>query len=268
MQGKLLIVFEDALAPDLVQIVRRAAQPDRLSNRGRACFKAMRRRFKFALRQRDTGDHFATAMKGLHRLEDFLASIKHPCAGGAAHLVARKRQEIAVDLADVERPVARALRGIDERDRSHRPSPRTKVGDRIDCPESVRDMGEGENFHRPIEQGVELLEIKSAFGRDGDEAQHRSLAAREKLPWHQIAMVFHLGKEDDIALANVGVAPGASHQVNAFGGSSCENDGFRRRSEVAGQSVARAFEGGRRPIAQFMQSSMDIAVIVLVKARQ
>ena len=127
-------------------------------------------------------------------------------------------------------------------------------------------MGEGENFHPSFEQGVELLEIKSAFGRDGDEAQNRSLAAREKLPWHQVAMVFHLGKEDDIALANVGIAPGASHQVNAFGSSSCKDDGFRRRSEVAGQSVARAFEGGRRPIAQFMQSSVDVAVIVFVEA--
>ena len=41
---------------------------------------------------------------------------------------------------------------------------------------------------------------------------------------------------------------------------------FRRRSEVAGQPLARAFEGGRRPIAQFMQSSVDIAIIVLVEA--
>ena len=79
-------------------------------------------------------------------------------------------------------------------------------------------------------------------------------------------MVFHLGKEDDIALANVGIAPGASHQVNAFGSPSCKDDGFRRRSEVAGQPLARAFEGGRRPITQFMQSSVDVAVIVLVEA--
>ena len=79
----------------------------------------MGRRFKFALRQRDTGDHFAPAMEGFHRFEEFLAPIKNSCAGWAAHFVARERQEITADLAHVERLVARALRGVDERDRSY-----------------------------------------------------------------------------------------------------------------------------------------------------
>ena len=85
----------------------------------------MGRRFKFALRQRDTGDHFAPAMEGFHRLKEFLAPIKDPCAGWAAHFVARERQEITADLAHVEGLMARALRGIDERGRSDTPGSRT-----------------------------------------------------------------------------------------------------------------------------------------------
>jgi hypothetical protein len=127
-------------------------------------------------------------------------------------------------------------------------------------------VGEGENFHRPFQQRIELLEIKAAFGRDGDEAQNRCLATSEKLPWHQVAMVFHLGQQDDIALANVCIAPGASYQVNAFGSPPCKDDGVRGRSEVASQPLARPFEGGRCPITQLMQAPVDVAIIALVEA--
>ena len=126
-------------------------------------------------------------------------------------------------------------------------------------------MGEGEKFYRPLEKAVELLELKPAFGGDGDEAQNGSLATREKLPWHQVAMVFHLGKEDDVALTNVCVAPGASHQVDAFGSPSGKDDVLRWSFKVTGEPLAGALESGRRSITQFMQSTVNIAIIVLVE---
>src|SRR6478672_195125 len=125
VEGKLLVVLEDSLTPDLIQIVGCAAQTDRLSDRRRACFEAMGRSLKFALRQGDTGDHFAPAVEGLHRFKDFPAPVKNSRTGGAAHFVARERQEITADLADIERLVAGALCRVDERDRSDTPGSRT-----------------------------------------------------------------------------------------------------------------------------------------------
>ena len=192
------------------------------SNRGRAGFKAMRRGLN-SLWVSATLDHFA-AVKGFHVLEDFLASIKHPHAGGSAHLMARKGQEIAIELANVERPVARALCRIDERGHTGSSGPGADLRSGIDCSQSVGDMREGEDLDGPIEESVEIFQLEQAVRADRDEAKPRALSMRQKLPWHEIAVVFHLREENDVTPAYMGLSPRADNQIDALGRSPGEND--------------------------------------------
>ena len=86
--GKRLVMVEDTLASDAVQYV--LTLPRRWLEQSQACrLQSDAAGFKFAL-----GECYARSsrrhLKGLHVLEDFFASIKHPHAGGPASY-ARKR---------------------------------------------------------------------------------------------------------------------------------------------------------------------------------
>ena len=83
-----------------------------------------------------------------------------------------------------------------------------QFGDGVDRAERVRDVGEREELHVARRAGRRAGEVQQALvARHGDEAQLRAGALREQLPRHEVAVVLHLGEQDDIAPLEARGAP-------------------------------------------------------------
>src|SRR5216684_4365476 len=100
----------------------------------------MRRLLECALFERDTYDHFASAVPGWHRIQNLRAPIERTDASWSAHLMSGKRKEIAVKLLHIERHVPTALRSVHECEYACCARFRTKLRDRVDCTQRVGDV--------------------------------------------------------------------------------------------------------------------------------
>src|SRR6185437_11811764 len=79
-------------------------------------------------------------------------------------------------------------------------------------------------------------------------------------------MVLHFGEKNLIAGFNVLVAPGARDKIYGLGLAARENDFFRAASiQEARHALARCLECTCGAIAQFMDSTMHVGIVVLVK---
>ena len=110
-------------------------------------------------------------------------------------------------------------------------------------------MREGEDLNGPIEQSVQIFELEQAVRADGDEAEDGALPMRQKLPWHEIAMVFHLREENDVTLADMGLPPRAHNQIDALGCSPGENYRIFLGANVVSDPLPRAFVSSGRTVA-------------------
>ena len=88
----------------------------------------------------------AAEVERRHRLEQLRASPERADARRAAHLVGREREEVAVELLDVDRVVRCGLRGVDDHDRALLVRPRGEPLDRVDRPQRVRDEVVGDDL--------------------------------------------------------------------------------------------------------------------------
>ena len=264
LTGQGLVVLENGGASDPVNVVGGGTESDGLGNGGRAGLEAVGGGLEFAVGEADAGNHFAPAVEGFHGREDVPSAPKDADPGRAAHFVAGERQKIAAEFAHVEREVAGALRRINQRSDPGQPRPGAEFGGGIDRAERVRDVNEGENFHRAGEEFVKVRQIEESIGSHRDEAQACAFAFGQELPRHEVAVMLHLGEENDVARAHMGVAPGAGHQVDALGRAAGEDDLVRRRADVGGQAFAGTFVGSGGAVAQFVQAAVDVAVVLFV----
>src|SRR5215212_5205584 len=103
-------------------------------------------------------------------------------------------------------------------------------------------MREGKELHLFAEEGIELLQRQRAVFLHRHKAQTRAAAYRQQLPWHQVAMVLHLGEQNDIALVDELPAPRLRHEIDALSGSAREDDLFgTRRANIIRHPLACAF---------------------------
>ena len=131
-------------------------------------------------------------------------------------------------------------------------------------------MDHREELHLGREQRLELVQVEQAFvAGDGDVAELRAGALGEHLPRHDVAVVLHLGEEDDIAGLHEGVAPGVGDQVDALGGAAREDDFLGAAGvEEFPRPLSRRLEGIRGTVAQLVDAAVDIGVVALVVTHQ
>src|SRR5207302_5713571 len=79
--GQRLLVFEDVVAPELLDEVDRRAEPDRAGDVGRTCLEPVRRGLKLALLESDNEYHLAAPLPGRHLREQLVAAVKPAGAG-------------------------------------------------------------------------------------------------------------------------------------------------------------------------------------------
>ena len=139
VHGELVLVPLDRLEPDLVDVVDRRAEPDRLGDRLRARLVLRGHLAPGRLLERDLADHVPAEVERLHRLEQLEPAPQRADARRPAHLVRREREEVAAERLDVDRLVRRRLRPVDDHDRALLVRPGRELLDRVDRPERVRD---------------------------------------------------------------------------------------------------------------------------------
>src|SRR5437764_6435731 len=119
-------------------------------------------------------------------------------------------------------------------------------------------MREREQLHFRREQLIELFEPERAVVAHRNEAKTRADPFCQDLPWHQIAVVLHLGEQNYVARPHKLSAPCLRNEVDTLRSPAGEYDLIRaRRADVLRDACLSRFVGLRRARAQLVESAMN-----------
>lgn len=108
-------------------------------------------------------------------------------------------------------------------------------------------------------------EVEKAVWSHRNEAQGGAGLLGQHLPWDEIAVMLHFGEENDVSRFQVSAAPSVCDEVDGLGGASSEDDLVGGLSvEKTGDLCARIFVSFGGSSAQFVESSVDVGVVVFV----
>ena len=139
----------------------------------------------------------------------------------------------------------------------------------IDRSQHVRNGGHGHQPRALVEQFVELIEPQQSVVVDRDEAQHGPGPRGQLLPGDDVGVVLHLGQQDFVAGAQVGVAPTAGDQVDAFGRAVREDHFLARLGADEGLHLQPGLlEQIGALIAQPVNAAMDVGIVLFVDVDQ
>ena len=107
----------------------------------------------------------------------------------------------------------------------------------------------------------ERLHVELAVVEHRDDAQRRALLGTQHVPRHDVRVVLDGRDQDLVARADVGAAPGLSHEVDALGGVPREDQLARlgRADEARDLGPGRLEQVGC-PAAQIVDTAMDVGV--------
>ena len=94
----------------------------------------------------------------------------------------------------------------------------------IDRAQHVRDGRDGHQLRARAEQLVQRVQSQQAVVGQWGCGEHGPASLGQLLPGHEVRVVLHLGEQNLVAGAHVGVAPTACHQVDACGRAVGEDD--------------------------------------------
>ena len=136
-------------------------------------------------------------------------------------------------------------------------------------PSELETWVKAKSFTSGVSSSAKLLERERAIVAHRHEAQPRAGSLREQLPRHEIAVVLHLGEQDDVAGAEKFSAPRLRHEIDALRRPAREDDLVRaRRAEVVAPRLPRALVRLGRARTQLVQAAMHVGVVVLVVVAQ
>ena len=262
------LVLVDLVHADGLQVVDGRPEPDRVDVRRRAGLELPGQLVPGRKIDRDAGDHVAAVQERPHLLQDRGAAPHDTGAGRGEHLVAAECQEIAVEIADVDRGVRDRLGPVDDDERASR----ARLGDerlrRGDRPKAVARVGDGDELRALRHGRGELVAPQPAVVVDVHDHEGRADLLGELLPGHEVRVVLEHRRDDHVAGADVLAPPGVHDQIQALGGIAAEDDlaGLRRVDEL-GDLLAGALEERRCPLAELIDAPMDVGVVLQVDGR-
>ena len=163
VRGERALVRAHALHPELVEVVDRGAQADRLRDRRRAGLELPRQLVPGGALEVHGGDHVAAGEERRHLLEELGSAVQDADARGAERLVPRPAVEVGAERCDVDGHVRHRLRTVHDRDRAGGADARGHLRDGVDRAEHVGDVREGDEPHVAArELRVELLQRELA----------------------------------------------------------------------------------------------------------
>ncbi len=269
-----------------LEVVDRCPEPDGLGGHRHAGLEALRRRCEGRGLHADDLDHGSAGEERRHRLEEVVAAPEHADAGRTEHLVARERDEVDAEGADVDRHVRHRLAGVEDDERADRVR---RVGDllhRGDRAEHVALVGERDDLGArgdDAEPVLGVIEVEPTVLRHADPAQDRPGLVADLLPRHEVGVVLHLGHHDLVARREDealraggkrravlrlrrGVGEGVRDQVDRLGGVLGEHQLARLRAQEVGDALTGVLVGVGGLLREEVRTAVHRGVVPRVEA--
>lgn len=191
---------------------------------------------------------------------------KTPIPVGPIILWPLKAKKVGVQRLHVNGHVGDALRAIHQHQRASGVRLPGDFRHRVDRAQDIGYMGER---HQPdpafIQHPGEGVHVERAVLTQRHITNRKSLFGGQHLPGHDIRVVFHDGRQHDIAGLQVGTAPGLRDQIDAFGGAACENNlAFAGGVDKAFDFDTRPFIGGGGFFAEGVNTPVYVSVVAAV----
>jgi len=123
-------------------------------------------------------------------------------------------------------------------------------------------VGDRDQLRSALEQRREGLHIQPALVVDRHPVDLGPGPLGQLLPRHQVRVVLHLGQQQAVAGADVGVAPGPRHEVDRLRRVADEDHlAAVRRAEVGGDGAPRLLVGLRRLGRKSVRPPVDVRVV-------
>jgi hypothetical protein len=207
-------VSSDLLDPGLLDPVDRGPQSDRLRDLRRAGLELPGQIGPGRLVRGHGADHVPTADERWHLLEHRSAPVQNSDPGRAVGLVPRPRVEVRVDRAQIDGHLRHRLRAIDQHHRPRIVCPLDDRGHRVDRPDDIRHVDEGDELRPARQQLIERVEIELSVVEHRHVGEFSLAVLTEDLPRDDVRVVLHLGQHDEVAAPDVLAAPCVGDQVD------------------------------------------------------
>ena len=203
----------------------------------------------------------------LHLLQQLRAAPERADPARAAHLVARDREEVAVERLHVDVHVRRRLCGVAHEDRALPVRPARQRADVVDRPQCVRDEVRRHHLDRVVAgDRIQSREVDLAVVVEREHEELGALPVRDVLPWDEVGVVLELGDDDRVAGAEVVPAPRIGDEVECLGRVADEDDLPRLRGvQERAHLLAGSLEAGGRPLAEDVHGAVHVRVGRLVE---
>ena len=137
---------------------------------------------------------------------------------------------------------------------------------RRDGAERVGDMREGDNSRLLGQQFFVFVQQNLAGSSTGTTRSFAPAFGRQKLPGHDVGMMFEMRDEDLITGFHEALAVGLGDKVDALCGAAHENNLFGRAGiDEAAHRLAGVLIGIGGTRGEFMRGTVDVGVFVLVE---
>ena len=206
-------------------------------------------------------EHLAAAEERRHLRQQFAPRPQRAGAGGAAHLVAGQRVEIAAERRHVHRPVRHGLRAVDDGDDAAPPRFAADLAHRVDRAQHVADVGEAEQLHLAGHRRVQRVEVERSVGQEFGDADRRAGAFGDELPRHDVGVVLHPREQDDVAGLQSRQRPRIRDEIERKSSTAAQHQLVAMDLEETGELRPRAFVGLGGLGAQRVDRAADVGVV-------
>jgi hypothetical protein len=179
----------DRVVPDVAEVSHRGREADRLRDGLRAGLEALRRRQVLGRIEGHGRDHRASGQERRQGFENLGPAIERADAVRGEDLVAREHGQVDAERGEVEHEVRSRLARVEHRERVHRTGHADERIDRVDDPQHVRHVREGDDPRARSDDSGGGIEVEPTIVQNGNVSQHRARPGGELLPRNEIGVV-------------------------------------------------------------------------------
>lgn len=232
---------------------------------GGACFKLIGQSVISGLFKAYVLNHFATALIWRQAVEPVFLSIEHTHTCGAIDFVSGESKEVAVESLYIDWHVGHTLSTINEDRHIVLMSYAHNLANRVDGAQHVADVSAANEFGLVREQLLIRIKVECTQICHGYDSKDGSLSLAHHLPRDNVAMMLHRTDDDFIISMNESFSKSESEEVDAFCGTSREENLGRGTSIDKGSysfSTGLMQFGGL--LGKEMHASVDIGIDIII----
>ena len=234
---------------------------------GRARLEFERQLVPRCLLPADGANHLTATLIRRQTVEPLLASVEHADARRPIHLVSAESQEVAADVAHVDRYMRCTLRSIHQHGDAMTVSQGRNVLDRIDRAQDVAHMGQTDETCALGDILVEQVDAQPPVVGNGQMPDHNASLHGLHLPRHDVRVVLHVGNQHLVARLHLRLAEGSRHKVDGLRRAASEDNlvGATGVDELTDALAGRLVQLGsflRKVMHAAMHVGVDVQILV------